>query len=98
MFRSKKKQLNIDADAKNGDQTVLVARNDSDPAQQKTPEFVVSTPLVDRTDKGDNIGRLLLVGLGLLGLVGLFSILPNATAQRVTLITAAALRPHHSIS
>ena len=48
-------------------------------------------PLIDRTERGGNIGRLLVVGLILLGLVGLFSILPMEMAQKVTLGLLAVL-------
>ncbi len=91
MFKSKKKQLNIDENAGTEANVALATHKDEKIDQHIAPEFTVSTPLVDRTDRGDNIGRLLLVGLGLLGLVGLFSILPDATAQRVTLIMLGIL-------
>lgn len=48
--------------------------------------------MIHRTDKGGNIGRLMLVGLGLLGLVGLFSVLPDRQlSQQLTLILLAVL-------
>ena len=49
------------------------------------------TPLIDRAERGGNIGRLLMVGLVLLGLVALFTILPTAAAQQVTLALLAFL-------
>ena len=49
------------------------------------------TPLIDRAERGGNIGRLLLVGLLLLGLVGLFTILPETMAKQVTLALLAFL-------
>ncbi|MEM8750271.1 MAG: hypothetical protein AAGF28_08205 [Pseudomonadota bacterium] len=58
------------------------------PAQ---PSNVETSPLIDRTDRGGNIGRLLLVGLGLLGIVGLFSVLPDERAQQITLVLLALL-------
>ena len=45
------------------------------------PTEISKTPLIDRAERGGNIGRLLLVGLLLLGLVGLFTILPEAMAK-----------------
>ncbi|MEE9313722.1 MAG: ATP-binding protein [Rhizobiaceae bacterium] len=49
---------------------------------QETEE---SSALIDRTEGGGHIGRLLFVGLLLLGLVGLFTVLPTDMAQKVTL-------------
>ena len=57
----------------------------------KKPLMAQASPLVDRTERGGNIGRLLLVGLVLLGLVVLFSVLPIAMAQTVTLGLLALL-------
>ncbi|MEM9732667.1 MAG: ATP-binding protein [Pseudomonadota bacterium] len=48
-------------------------------------------PLIDRTERSGSIGRLLLVGLVLLGIVGLFTVLPDELAQRVTLALLALL-------
>ncbi len=50
----------------------------------KTPD-AGKIPLIDRAERGGNIGRLLLVGLLLLGLVALFTILPETLAKQVTL-------------
>ena len=50
-----------------------------------------STPLIDRAERGGNIGRLLLVGLVLLGFVGLFAVLPEELAKQVTLALLAFL-------
>ncbi|MEP0945009.1 MAG: ATP-binding protein [Rhizobiaceae bacterium] len=55
------------------------------------PPVTGKTPLIDRAERGGNIGRLLLVGLLLLGLVGLFTILPEAMAKQVTLALLAFL-------
>ncbi|MEE9375696.1 MAG: PAS domain-containing protein, partial [Rhizobiaceae bacterium] len=50
-----------------------------------------SSPLIDRTEGGGHIGRLMFVGLVLLALVGLFSFLPVDLAQKVTLGLLAIL-------
>ena len=57
-------------------------------SQKKAPAvrpIVENAPLIDRADRGGNIGRLLLVGLVLLGLVGLFAVLPEERAKQATL-------------
>jgi len=50
-----------------------------------------ANPLIDRAEKDGHIGRLLLVGLGFLGIVGLFLVLPKQQAQQVTLWLLAIL-------
>ncbi|MDD9909947.1 MAG: ATP-binding protein [Ahrensia sp.] len=50
-----------------------------------------SDPLIDRADQGGHVGRLLLVGLGFLGIVGLFLIIPSQQAQQITLWMLAIL-------
>ena len=62
----------------------------STPAPSKPP-MSNKTPLIDRAERGGNIGRLLVVGLLLLGLVGLFTILPESMAKQVTLALLAFL-------
>lgn len=54
-------------------------------ASPQDPPTTDNAPLIDRAERGGNIGRLLLVGLILLGLVGLFTILPEHMAKQVTL-------------
>ncbi len=62
------------------------------PANKASDTVLVETsPLIDRTESGGPIGRLLFVGMVLLGLVGLFSILPLEMAQKVTLGLLAIL-------
>ena len=60
-------------------------------ATKSKPPMTGKTPLIDRAERGGNIGRLLLVGLLLLGMVGLFTILPEAMAKQVTLALLAFL-------
>ena len=50
-----------------------------------------ASPLIDRSDRGGNIGRLLLMGLFLLGIVGMFVVLPPEWAQPVTILVLASL-------
>jgi len=62
------------------------------PAPAEAGQLASETaPLIDRAERGGNIGRLLLVGLLLLGLVGLFTILPETMAKQVTLALLAFL-------
>ncbi len=50
-----------------------------------------TAPLLDRTDRGGNIGRLLMVGLVLLGIVGAFLVVPERYAEAMTLALLAIL-------
>ncbi|MEM1038255.1 MAG: ATP-binding protein [Pseudomonadota bacterium] len=50
-----------------------------------------TTPLIDRSEASGGLGRLLLVGLLLLGLAGLFLLLPRAYAQPVTVAILVVL-------
>jgi len=59
--------------------------------KDSTKTVVGTTPLIDRAERGGHVGRLLVVGLILLGLVGLFSVLPEDRARQVTLILLALL-------
>ncbi|MGI9356472.1 MAG: cell cycle histidine kinase CckA [Rhizobiaceae bacterium] len=63
------------------------------PTSRKDEDIAVepNNPLIDRAEKGGHIGRLLLVGLGFLGIVGLFLVMPDKTAQMVTLWMLAIL-------
>ena len=55
------------------------------------PRDQVAAPLVDRSDRSANIGRLLAVGLVLLAIVGMFLVLPERLVQPLTLALLAVL-------
>ncbi len=54
-------------------------------ADELTKPVAANSPLIDRAERGSHVGRLLVVGLVLLGLVGLFSVLPEDRAKQITL-------------
>ncbi len=61
------------------------------PPHCKNPQSPNTAPLLDRTDRGGNIGRLLMVGLVLLGIVGAFLVVPERYAETMTLTLLAVL-------
>ncbi|MEN0041167.1 MAG: PAS domain-containing protein, partial [Pseudomonadota bacterium] len=48
-------------------------------------------PLLDRAERVNSVTRLLIVGLVLLGIMGLFTILPNELARQATLVILGIL-------
>lgn len=64
---------------------------ESPSANTNVPKSADRNPLIDRAEKGGHLGRLLVVGLVLLGLVGVFLVLPEKRAAQVTLWMLAIL-------
>ena len=59
--------------------------------EAKVQSADAQAPLIDRAERVNSVTRLLIVGLVLLGIMGLFTILPDQLARQVTLVILGIL-------